>query len=128
MAHILLLEPDALIAGSIKSYFANAEHSVTVHSDPQSAVSSADAKRPNLVITELQLAARSGVEFLYEFRSYPDWQDIPVIIYTDLLRQQVELYNESLTELNVKACLHKNTSGLAVLLNSAQQLFVHAKV
>ena len=82
MAKILLLEPDSVLAGNIERYFANAKHTVSVHSDPQQAVTSADSRAPDLIIAELQLAGRSGVEFLYEFRSYPEWQNIPVIILT----------------------------------------------
>jgi DNA-binding response OmpR family regulator len=128
MAHILLLEPDSLIAGSISRYFANANHSVAVHSDPQQAVISADRQLPDAVITELQLAGRSGAEFLYEFRSYPDWQSIPVIVFTNLPPDQAKTYEEALAQLNVTACLRKSGTGLDELLRQAEQALSYEKV
>jgi DNA-binding response OmpR family regulator len=120
MAQVLLLEPDSLIAGSIRRYFANAKHSVAVHSEPQAAVISADRQTPDVVITELQLAGRTGAEFLYEFRSYPDWQTIPVIVYTNLEPRQIESLRQSLEELNIRSYLHKSDSGLEDLLRQAE--------
>ncbi|MBX4201856.1 response regulator [Candidatus Saccharibacteria bacterium] len=130
MANILLLEPDKVLAGKLKDYFAYANHSVSVHSDPQVAISQADIQEPQLVITELQLAGRSGVEFLYEFRSYPEWQDIPVIIYSNLDTKQADAYSEVFDELNVRACLYKPASGLEELLTAAESYLkpVHAAV
>ncbi len=116
MAHILLLEPDSLLAGSLSQFFANANHSVSVHSDPQAAVTAADSQKPDIIITELQLAGRSGVEFLYEFRSYPDWQAIPIIVFTNLHPEQTKIYQEVLNELGISGCLHKTGSGLPELL------------
>jgi DNA-binding response OmpR family regulator len=115
MTHILLIEPDSLLAGSLTDYFANANHTVSVHNDLQAAITDADRRRPDIVITELQLAGRSGVEFLYEFRSYPDWQNIPIIIFTNLHPEQIQIYREAMSELSVRACLRKSAAGLADL-------------
>lgn len=126
MAHILLIEPDSLLAGSLAAYFANANHTVAVHTDLQVAITDADRRPPKLVITELQLAGRSGVEFLYEFRSYPDWQSIPIIIFTNLQPEQVEFYREVLSELSVRACLQKSTDGLLGLQAEVEQALAAA--
>ena len=32
--------------------------------------------KPAIVMLELQLVEHSGIEFLYEFRSYPEWQRV----------------------------------------------------
>lgn len=129
MAHILILEPDRLLAGSLKAYFANANHTVSAHCDPQLALSSADSKSPDAIIAELQLAGRSGVEFLYEFRSYADWQKIPIVIFTNLHPQQIAGYHDAIKDLNVSACVYKTQTGLAELLDAIQQtLPIHAKV
>ena len=121
MRHVLLLEPDRLLAGSIKRYFAKADYKVAAHNDPQAAISQADKQLPDTVITELQLASRSGVEFLYEFRSYPEWQDIPVIIFTNLSAEELAAYQKVLKELNITACLYKSATSLEQLLNSVRQ-------
>jgi DNA-binding response OmpR family regulator len=121
MRQVLLLEPDRLLAASIKCYFAKAGYSVSAHSDPQAAISQTDKQVPDAVITELQLANRSGVEFLYEFRSYPEWQNIPVIVFTNLSGEQLAAYGKIFKELNVTACLYKSAASLQQLLNSIQK-------
>ena len=94
MANIFILEPDNLLAGNLRSFFANANHTAYVHSDPQSALTTADEYKPDIVITNLQLAGRSGIEFLYEFRSYSDWQNIPVILLGHLRNEEMTQYTE----------------------------------
>lgn len=121
MAHILILEPDKQLAGSLKDYFANANHRVSLHNDPQQAVSAADKQVPDIIITELQLAGRSGVEFLYELRSYPDWQTIPVIVFTGLQAQDTTIYFDVFKELGVKACFYKPQTSLNQLLVAVEQ-------
>jgi DNA-binding response OmpR family regulator len=129
MAHILIIEPDRVLAGSLETYFANANHTATIHADPQAALISADRRKPDVVVAELQLAARSGVEFLYEFSSYPDWQSIPIIIFTNLSVEQIVPYQEALGDLNITACLTKSHDGLTGLLRAVRQnLPQHAKV
>ena len=129
MAHILILEPDRLLAGSLKAYFANANHTVSTHSDPQAALLAADKQRPDVIIAELQLAGRSGVEFLYEFRSYADWQAVPVVIFTNLHPNQIAGYQAVIKDLNISWCLYKTQNGLAELLGAVESLLpIHAKV
>lgn len=82
MAEILLIEPDRLLAESYVQALQAAGHEVNAASGAQAAVMAADAIKPDLVVLELQLVEHSGIEFLYEFRSYPDWQEVPVIVHT----------------------------------------------
>jgi len=107
MSKILLLEPDRQLAGNLKDYLASANHKVYVHSDPQAAIAEADKHKLDLIITELQLAGRSGIEFLYEFRSYPDWQVIPVIMTGNVDERGMSVYSEVFNELNVRNYFYK---------------------
>ena len=84
MAHILLLEPNRLLAKTYLAALRGAGHTVTVCATAQTAIFCADEQLPDLVVMELQLVGHSGIEFLYEFRSYPDWQEVPVIIASDV--------------------------------------------
>ena len=126
----MLLEPDFILAGSIKHYFAYAGHNLSVHSDPQAAIAQADKHKPDVVITELQLAGRTGIEFLYELRSYPDWQAIPVVININLHTQELRAYSEIFDELNIHTCLYKPTTSLEQLLKAVENCLkpIHAKV
>lgn len=120
MAQILLIEPDKILAGHIQAYFANANHKVAVHNDLQQAIVSVDKTRPAAVIMELQLAGRSGIEFLYEFRSYPDLQTVPVIIYSNLKAGDTAAYHLVLKDLHVARILHKPETQLSGLLEAVE--------
>ena len=84
MAHILLIEPDRMLADTYKRGLEASGNSVVMCASAQSAVFAADEITPDLVIMELQLIGHSGIEFLYEFRSYSEWQNIPVIVHTQV--------------------------------------------
>jgi DNA-binding response OmpR family regulator len=129
MAHILIIEPDNLLGASLKDYLKQADYSAAVYSDPQAALIAADRRPPDLVIAELQLAGRSGVEFLYEFRSYSDWYATPIILFTNLHPALITAYNDTLNDLGISACIYKTQAGLADLLRTVQQIVSrHAKV
>jgi DNA-binding response OmpR family regulator len=80
MTHVLIVEPDRKLARIFATALERAGHSTQCAALAQDAISAADERRPDLVLLELQLVAHGGIEFLYEFRSYADWQDVPVII------------------------------------------------
>lgn len=84
MAHILLIEPDRLLAKTYMAALRRAGHTVRACATAQTAIFSADDRRPDVVVMELQLVGHSGIEFLYEFRSYPEWQEVPVIVATEV--------------------------------------------
>lgn len=84
MAQILLIEPDRVLARIYFEALTSAGHKVQICATAQAAIFCADEIKPDIVLLELQLVAHSGIEFLYEFRSYPDWESIPVIITTNV--------------------------------------------
>jgi DNA-binding response OmpR family regulator len=120
MKRILILEPDRVLAGSLSDYLSKAGYKVSVHSDPQAAITSADKHAPEIVIAELQLAGRSAIEFLYELRSYPEWQSIPVIVTGQLRAQEIESYSEVFRELNVSQYLYKPQAGPQALVQAIE--------
>ena len=82
--NIIILEPDKVLANTYRQVLAQAGHKVTMCATAQAAIFAADDVRPDVVITELQLSGHSGIEFLYEFRSYDEWSDVPVIALTNV--------------------------------------------
>ena len=119
MAKILLLETDRQLAKNVKDYFARAGHQLSYYSDPQTAVMAADTSRPDVIILDLFLASRSGIEFLYELRSYPEWQPIPVIITGRLAASELDVFKDSFKELNIARYITKQAS-LKDLLAAAE--------
>lgn len=84
VAHILLIEPDRVLADTYKRGLEASGHSVVMCASAQSAIFAADEVTPDVVVMELQLIGHSGIEFLYEFRSYNEWQTIPVLIHSQV--------------------------------------------
>ncbi len=120
MSRILLLETDKVVAANIGGLLEANGHKVDWQVDPQEAIISIDVQPVNLIITELILAGRSGVEFLYELRSYPDWQDLPVIIYTNVPAREVGLSAQGFEHLKIKAYHHKPSASVDTLLRTVE--------
>jgi len=120
--NILLIEPDKLLATTYAKALRGEGYAVRHSANAQEAIFNSDNAAPDLVILELQLVSHSGIEFLYEFRSYPEWQDIPVIILsqvppTEFLHSQKLLRDE----LGVADYQYKPHTTLVKLLQAVQK-------
>jgi DNA-binding response OmpR family regulator len=102
---ILVIEPNRLLGETYRAALEQAGHRVNLCFDAQSAVHAADKETPELVVVELQTPRHSGIEFLYEFRSYAEWQAIPVLIHTFVPRQNLE--PRQLEQLGITQYLYK---------------------
>lgn len=80
--NILLIEPDKTLSQAYVQTLRQAGHTVQACREAQAAIHAADKKTPDIVLLELQLAGHSGMEFVYEFRSYAEWQQIPIVLHT----------------------------------------------
>jgi DNA-binding response OmpR family regulator len=115
--NILLVEPD-LVLGEVYQQSLEAQgHQVVWQRTSAEAVQALDVQKADLVVTELQLPVHNGMEFLYELRSYSDWQHIPVIIHSSLPAERV-VGGLTYSELDIKQYLYKPTTKL-VDLNDA---------
>ncbi len=112
---ILLIEPDYLLANIYKDHLEKFHYKVVVCSDVQKAVYEIDNLRPEMIILELKLASHNGFEFLYELRSYTDWQDIPVIIHSMLPEIDSGMNLETKSELGILSYLYKPNTSLGKL-------------
>jgi DNA-binding response OmpR family regulator len=122
MSYVLVIEPDRLLAASYHQALTSAGHTVIVCAGAQAAIMAADHSRPDLVILELQLVEHSGIEFLYEFRSYVDWQTIPVILQTQVPPAEFNGNRQLLTgELGVATYLYKPQTSLRQLLRAVSE-------
>jgi DNA-binding response OmpR family regulator len=121
MSRLLLIEPDRLLAKHYAGVLRAAGHEVICCLTGQSAIQAADEHTPDVVILELQLKGHNGVEFLYEFRSYPEWQSIPVIVQT-LVPPQVLENIAAVPLLGIAAYLYKPTSNLEKLTDAVADL------
>lgn len=120
-SRVLLIEPDNVLAESVRLYLVHNGYDVSVAHDAQTAVHSADMAMPDIIILELQLAGHSGIEFLYEFRSYPDWKSLPVVLYSIVPPTRLSLHPALCAQLGITAHLYKPTTSLQKLERSIQR-------
>ena len=104
-----------MLAGSVRDYLSTLGHKVQWRSAAQSAINSADETAPDVVVLELQLADHSGLEFLYEFRSYPEWQNVPIVILSNIDDSEISASSILLGPLEVVAYHHKHDTTLEQL-------------
>lgn len=128
MAQILLIEPDRILTETYGRSLVSAGHQVIACFTAQAGIQAADKQQPDVVVMELQLVEHSGIEFLYEFRSYSEWQGIPVIIQTTVPPSEFSDNWELLRqELGVKTYLYKPETDISQLIDAvAEQLSVVA--
>lgn len=111
------MEPDRKTADMVAQYMhehklpAGIAHAVTA----QEALKSADQHKPDLVILELAMPEHNGIAFLHEFRSYPDWSGVPVIIHSHLSQETARIPDGDLQRLHIVKYLYKPTTTLAKL-------------
>lgn len=116
-----MLEPDAQLAGIYRELFEMVGYEVRRSVSAQDAVFLVDEKLPDVILVELQLVAHSGIEFLYELRSYAEWQDIPVLIHSCIPPIEFQDSMELLTNmLGVKSYLYKPHTTLQTLLREVR--------
>jgi DNA-binding response OmpR family regulator len=127
MPHVLLLEPNTLLAATYQAAFVAIGYTATAVTGAQAGIHATDMKQPDAIVLELQLPRHNGIEFLYELRSYPEWQGIPIIINTSLVPAQTDAFGPVLREsLGVRTILYKHGATLADLVGAVRSQLVLA--
>lgn len=121
MVNILLLEPDAHLGGLYAESLKLAGHNVQHSKEAGQAISILDAHDIDIVILEVQIALHNGIEFLYEMRSYPEWQGIPIIINSIVPKQILEQNKMFKKQLSIAEILYKPTTTLDTLVSSVKR-------
>lgn len=124
---VLIVEPDRVLADTYAQALRQLDFVTKTCATAQAGVHACDTDTPDIVVLELQLVEHSGIEFLYELRSYPDWQSIPVIIQSHVPPGEfADNWQLLKDELGVVTYLYKPQSTLKDLQQSvqAQQVIV----
>lgn len=127
MARILFIESDYLLGANAVKILKHSGHSVDLHVDPQAAMDSADAEHPDIIILDLLLAGRSGVEFLYELRSYPEWAKLPVIIYSNVPADEFTGAGIGFSQLDIAGYFYKPATPISELAKSIERILQPAR-
>ena len=125
---VLLIEPDVVQAACYREALERAGHSVVHARSAQNAVQMADEQMPDVVVLELQLPAHNGVEFLYEFRSYKEWLQVPVIIHSFVRPYELKKSPILAVELGVTTVLYKPKTSLMQLCAAVRSVVSQTQV
>lgn len=105
--NVLLIEPDAITARLVTQVFEQQGYVVRCACSAQAGVDAMTDMLPDIIVLEVQLGVHNGIEFLYEIRSYADWQSVPVVIYSINQTLRHAEFRTSLRQLGVGDVLYK---------------------
>lgn len=88
MKSILLLEDDYAIANLYKTKLESFEFKVTIAINGLEGLKEIKKSIPDLILLDLKMPLMSGDEFLHKFRKNVEHQDTPVIILTNISREE----------------------------------------
>ena len=80
--HVLLIEDEPNIIEAIRFLLTRDGWQVDTHSDGSDAVDVIRVAEPDLVILDLMLPGRSGMDILRDLRDLPEFVDLPVLMLT----------------------------------------------
>jgi DNA-binding response OmpR family regulator len=124
MKKILLVEPAQDMGKLIRDYLADKGYGVAWAKTAQKAVHLADESTPDAVILELIMPGHNGVEFIHELKSYTEWMEIPIILYTHLEPDRSLAGRRAMSSLGISEHLYKPTTTLEGLLRKTRESLV----
>lgn len=98
------------------------DHEVFWSHNGHHAVEIMDKSEFDLIITEHSFSSHNSFEFLYELRSYPEWQTLPVIIFSRSFLADSVLKSETWRKLGQVKYLYKPSTSLAGLKSTIVRL------
>lgn len=120
--NILLIEPDRILGEATKRALQFAGYEVSWQRSAQTALDAMDTRVPKAIVLEIQLGLHNGIEFLYEIQSYPEWQGIPILIYTANAHALDTQFSRSFENLQVRMVLYKPQTNTNKLLHALAQV------
>lgn len=117
MSFILVIDADKRLRDTYVAALGSAGHSVVGAASAQASIAACEAREPDLILLELQLQGHSGVEFLHELRSYPEWQNIPVILHTMVPWTELKGFDHAFETLGITGYAYKPETTLKKLIS-----------
>lgn len=121
MTQVLLIEPDIQLADIYEKALRQEGYNVLQCREAGEAIAMLDSFPIELVVIEIQIALHNGIEFLYEMRSYPDWQNLPVIIHSFVPKRIIEQNGKIIEQLNISEVMYKPVTKLHELITAVNR-------
>lgn len=119
--HVLIVEPDKQLANNLTAALEAKGHTASRAVSAQTAVHEIDNQVPDAIVLELHLKKHNGVEFLYELRSYREWHQIPVIVWSFAHPDKFVSNEELLQQLGIVDYLYKPAVSLEQVVATVQR-------
>ncbi len=126
MAKILIIDHHKTSQATLSEILTH--HDLRIAHDATSGIEAANDFDPDLIILELSLSSHSGMEFLYEFRSYSDWTSVPVIVYSSVHLEPEVLNSKTWLSLNISSYLYKPESSLEQVRSIVEKSLTSSEV
>lgn len=126
--NILIVEPSKDLAEVLAKEFKKKGHKTSVAHTAQGGIEKADNEKPDIVILELIIPGHNGLEFIYELRSYPEWLDIPVLIYSQIAPSELGVDSKLLNEMGIVGHFYKPTTSLGELAGAVESTFAKINI
>ncbi|MDQ3093946.1 MAG: response regulator [bacterium] len=124
MKKILLIEPDAVIAKAVVDYLP--KHDILIVSNGHQAIAALESWSCELIISEHSFLTHNSFEFLYELRSYPEWEKLPFVLFTKTYIHDSLLHSDAFKELGISGYLYKPQTRLSDLKSKLNLLSFNA--
>lgn len=124
MANILLVEDDALQVECYLLWLKSAQHSVFHAGHAQQAIDFLDQEYVDLVLLDMFLPVANGLQLLHTMQSYPDLCDIPVVLFSANIPDDLR----ELSNYGVQKVVDKTTLCRAKLLSVVKEATANAFV
>jgi DNA-binding response OmpR family regulator len=82
MAHILIVEDDAMLAKILTLGLQRADHTIVLVSDGSAAFAAACQHSPDLIVLDVMLPGMNGFQILAQLKHHPTTRAIPVLMLT----------------------------------------------
>ncbi len=118
---IFLIEPDGIIGELFQKALTVEGYKTKYVTSAQQAVEFLDRRKVKLIILELQLRLHNGIELINEIRSYPDTNDIPVIVLSYVPEQDVSALIQT-RQYKIVKYLYKPQTSFSRLLKAIKEV------
>ena len=121
MQRILILDQDKLYVKSIDNQLKKNGYLVDVAINAQSAIAKIDKVKPDLILCEVLLTGHNGLEFMHELRSYPEWQDIPLIVLSRIDKSDIQITKKNMMDYGIIDVWYKPEMSMQSLLEKIER-------
>jgi len=88
MPHILIVEDEVVLSNIMRVRLEDEKYKVTLVENGQDALKVLEKNIPDVILLDLIMPDMDGFEFLKEIKNVPAYQNIPVIVSTNLNQEE----------------------------------------